>query len=220
MKIKRIATFVLAIATVFCTSVSAMAVDVTPESNQAAKVSAAKELAYMDIESASSELKAEILEARNVIIFNETWVADGYEATITEPDGTTYKAPHFSDLFPGWDLPVVASPKTALHQSRASSSGTVTTFLKNPTSVNSNPFLTAYGYEESLYLKVQELENGGTCNIGFTNDLTGESVGVFTRKAVGSSVGLDAVPGEAAYVSVRGSTYDEPGDGTFYYDYW
>lgn len=33
------------------------------------------------------------------IIFNETWIADGYEATVTEPNGTVHNVPHFSELF-------------------------------------------------------------------------------------------------------------------------
>jgi hypothetical protein len=186
---------------------------------QLAMVAAAEEIAYMDVATASPAMKADVLEARKVIIYNETWIADGYHATVTAPDGTKTEVPHFSDLFPGWDLPVEETRNTGLLRS-GTGQGTRRTYLQNPTSVNTNPFLVAYDFRESLYVQVQKLETSATCNIGFTNEETGESVGVFTRKAVGYSVGIDAVPGTEATISVRASTYSNPGYGTFYYSYW
>lgn len=122
MKLKKMASFFLAITTVFCASASVMAADFSQNSNteslRAAKVAAAAEIAYLDVKTAAPALKAEILEARNVIIFNETWIADGYEATVTEPNGTVHNVPHFSELFPAdWDLPI-EEPNTASHHER------------------------------------------------------------------------------------------------------
>ena len=73
----------------------------------------AKEYAYLDYESATEEMKEKILEARNVIIFSSDWVADGYSGSIqnVETGEIVKELPAFSELFPGWDMPVY--PETA-----------------------------------------------------------------------------------------------------------
>ena len=45
-----------------------------------------------------------ILEARKLIINSTSWVADGHNGG-TLVDGKPVPLPHFSDLFPGWDMP-------------------------------------------------------------------------------------------------------------------
>ena len=49
--------------------------------------------------------KEKILEARNTLIFHESWAADGWTITIERADGTIEKVPNFSSLFPGWEEP-------------------------------------------------------------------------------------------------------------------
>lgn len=66
--------------------------------------------AYKDYETASREMKAVILEARNIIIFSYSWVADGYEGGITCSEGFYEELPSFSDLFPEWELPYIIQP--------------------------------------------------------------------------------------------------------------
>ena len=34
-----------------------------------------------------------------------SWVADGFDAFVTDKDGKKTPVPHFSDLFPGWEMP-------------------------------------------------------------------------------------------------------------------
>lgn len=225
MKMKKMASLLLAIATVFCASASAMAVDTSQslnaESVHAAKVAAAEKIAYLDIETASPAMKAEILEARNVIIFNETWIADGYEAIVTEPDGTVHSVPHFSELFPAdWDLPVEEpSMEAVTRESEGSGRNRVPLYAPSATELSPS-FALAPNYENEFTVHVDELEISETCNIGFKNEKTGASVGVFTNKTVGFEVGILAVPGEASTVSARASTYSTPGYGTFSFSYW
>lgn len=71
-------------------------------------VEEAEEYAYLDLDSASEEMKEKILEARKVIIFHSRWVADGYSGCIrdVETGETIETLPTFSELFPGWALPV------------------------------------------------------------------------------------------------------------------
>ena len=61
MKLKKMASFFLAITTVFCASASVMAADFSPNSNteslRAAKVAAAAEIAYLDVKTAAPALK-------------------------------------------------------------------------------------------------------------------------------------------------------------------
>ncbi len=72
---------------------------------QKEKVRAAEEWAYQDLESATLAEKEKILEARNTLIFHESWAADGWTITIERADGTIEKVPNFSSLFPGWEEP-------------------------------------------------------------------------------------------------------------------
>ena len=65
----------------------------------------AKKIACRELKTASKEEQAKILEARKVIINSTSWVADGYNAYTTDADGNRIPVPHFSELFPGWEMP-------------------------------------------------------------------------------------------------------------------
>lgn len=66
----------------------------------------AKKIAYRDLKTASKEEQAKILEARKLIINSTSWVADGFNANTIDADGNRVPLPHFSELFPGWEMPV------------------------------------------------------------------------------------------------------------------
>ena len=76
-----------------------------PEAPLERQLEEARKIAYQELEGASAEMRAKILEARELIINNTSWVADGYAGGYVAPDGTMEELPHFSELFPGWDLP-------------------------------------------------------------------------------------------------------------------
>ncbi len=69
------------------------------------KLEEAKKIAYQDLNTASKEMQAKILEARKLIINSTSWAADGYTAYIIDENGKKTQLPHFSDLFPGWEMP-------------------------------------------------------------------------------------------------------------------
>ena len=69
------------------------------------KLEEAKKLAYQDLKTASREMQTKILEARKVVINSADWVADGYNAYTTDASGNEIPIPHFSELFPGWEMP-------------------------------------------------------------------------------------------------------------------
>ena len=69
---------------------------------------AAQEYAHMDINDVTSEiLRDKILEARQTIIYDNSWVADGNEGYVKHADGTIEKLPCFSELFPEWNMPEI-----------------------------------------------------------------------------------------------------------------
>lgn len=70
-----------------------------------AQLEEAKKIAYQELEGASEEMRAKILAARKLIINNTDWVADGHNANVIDENGNRIPMPHFSDLFPGWDMP-------------------------------------------------------------------------------------------------------------------
>ena len=114
MKIKRMLTSALAVICMFCMSIPAMAAVPAQDSDfienqKASTIKAAEAIAYMDVDSASAEMQDRILAAREIIIESKSWIADGFEAVIKNEDGTSTKVPHFSELFPGWDIPTIDS---------------------------------------------------------------------------------------------------------------
>ena len=106
---KKALSVFLAIAVLICSSV------ITFASNSVNAREPDLELAYLDYDSATPEMKEKILAARNQIIFSTSWVADGYSASIGNvKTGEIIRVlPSFSELFPGWDIPVLAVPDVA-----------------------------------------------------------------------------------------------------------
>lgn len=64
--------------------------------------------AYMDLNEANEALKSKILQARNIVISNSSWVADGVNGYIENRDtGNITPLPHFHEIFPSdWDMPI------------------------------------------------------------------------------------------------------------------
>lgn len=124
-RIIQICTACVLAVTLFCTSVSAkthilrpasdgmMRKGVENDGDLQAKWEEAQDYAYLDPENASPEMREKILSARNTIIFSTDWVADGFEMRVEDRDGNVIqRLPHFSELFPGWDLPVYDPEQT------------------------------------------------------------------------------------------------------------
>jgi len=67
--------------------------------------------AYMEIESADPQIKPIIVEARNRIIYNTSWVDDDLNGWVTDEFGNVIAiVPHFSEVFPDdWEIPQIAT---------------------------------------------------------------------------------------------------------------
>lgn len=226
MKLKKLTSLVLALSTVFCISASAMATD--PAQVQLAR---AREIAYMDMDTAPVAMRESILEAREVIINSQCWVADGYKGYLIAPDGTETEVPHFSELFPGWDLPAVDVSNTSAVASITRMQPEETTrtkrvYLENPSASQNTPSFDVFYFMNELQTTVTALDSATrTCTVGYSNMFLGVSVGVFPNMVVGSLARIQNTPediaaGEPTLISVRASTNSTPGYGTFRNTCW
>lgn len=147
---KLIALFVSTL--LFATSLTSLAAGAPASAQDTATQEAltkAEQYAYLDLDSASPSMQQKILDARNTIIFSKDWVADGYEADVE--DVTTGEVletlPSFSELFPGWDLPVDESIASTSNDSSLTLSSSMGTIIRS--------------YATSL-------TSSKNCNIGYT----------------------------------------------------
>ena len=119
--------------------------------------------AYLDLETASPELADTILAARNTIIYHSTWVADGYKAQIVDvaTGEVLEEVPTFSELFPGWDIPVETPAEEAADLTpQATEEFPCTVYLSRPRDgVLTKPFLTLPTLGKSLYTYATYLQN-------------------------------------------------------------
>lgn len=65
--------------------------------------------AYLTLDDVDPSLVPVVIEARNRIIFRQSWVADGLKGYVHDRNGDVIEeVPQFSDLFPeDWDVPVL-----------------------------------------------------------------------------------------------------------------
>ena len=170
--------------------------------------------AYLDLETASPELADTILAARNTIIYHSTWVADGYKAQIVDvaTGEVLEEVPTFSELCPGWDIPVETPAEEAADLTpQATEEFPCTVYLSRPRDgVLTKPFLTLPTLGKSLYTYATYLQNSATYNLGYANGSTGKSLGYASQIPLGAGYRLES-PG---YIqcSVRASTYSTPGN--------
>lgn len=200
---KLISSFLSALLLI--TSVTCLAADDTSSAFNAETndtLAEAEQYAYLDLDTATSALQEKILDARNTIIFSKDWVADGYEAYVE--DVTTGEIlevlPSFSELFPDWDLPADDTVLPSLSEANlsetsfpvtsvdlTSSSAWLRLASKNyylPAASNSqdaSPFITftvdSFEMGTSIRSYATSLTSSETCNIGYKNASTGESLG-------------------------------------------
>ena len=224
---KIIALFVSTL--LFATSLTSLAAGAPASAQDTATQEAltkAEQYAYLDLDSASPSMQQKILDARNTIIFSKDWVADGYEADVE--DVTTGEVletlPSFSELFPGWDLPVDESiASTSNDSSLTLSSSEVTPFSNSdwlrlgstrhylPAASNSHD---ASGTIIRSY--ATSLTSSKNCNIGYTNASTGKSLGYKNNLSVNQALAVHNVGGMR--LAIRASTYSTPGYATMAVD--
>ena len=213
---KLIALFVSTL--LFATSLTSLAAGAPASAQDTATQEAltkAEQYAYLDLDSASPSMQQKILDARNTIIFSKDWVADGYEADVE--DVTTGEVletlPSFSELFPGWDLPVDESiASTSNDSSLTLSSSEVTPF--------SNSDWLRLGSTRH-YLPAASNSHDASPFSTFTVDSysiasTGKSLRYKNNLSVNQALAVHNVGGMR--LAIRASTYSTPGYATMAVD--
>lgn len=225
MKLRKGLASVFAMVLAFTLTVPALATDL--------RQAELNHYAYMNLETANESLKVKILEARNEIIMNSSWVADGIKGyVVDENDEIVRELPHFSECFPSdWEIPTFQNVDSAgLNVVQADSSEgewdprEFSVFLDNPsTTQNTPPFthIATRGFADTPYeyYLTEIMTSGGCCsslidnptyNIGYSNRDTGASLGLSTRMTESQSFKIEA-PWDIV-VDVRASTYSTPAD--------
>lgn len=191
---KLIALFVSAL--LFATSLTSLAAGAPASAQDTATQEAltkAEQYAYLDLDSASPSMQQKILDARNTIIFSKDWVADGYEADVEDVStGEVLETlPSFSELFPGWDLPVDESTASASNDST----------------------LTLSSSDVSPFSNSDWLRLGST---RYNLPAAGKSLGYKNNLAVNQALAIHNVGGMR--LAIRASTYSTPGYATMAVD--
>lgn len=98
---KKIVSVVLAWMMLIGTTVTASAAEADHEKQLG------NDIAYLELDEASPDMQKKILKAREQIIYNTDWVADGYNGAVMDAEtGEIIEVlPHFSEIFPDWDVP-------------------------------------------------------------------------------------------------------------------
>lgn len=231
MKTKKMMAGVLAVVSLFCMSITAVAAPTQEfnsiERQNEARIAAAKEIAYMDVSSASAEMQERILEARETIIESKSWVADGWTTTITHADGTVENVPTFSECFPGWDMPVCKSDDI-MGSARAVGYDSPFSRLirvslpKASSTTNAPTAFYVYDIREGLDVCVNKLFTSTSCNLGLFNIDLGYSIDHLVNLRVGDRIAtnVDIAVDPPANIAVRASTYVTPGSADLDCEAW
>lgn len=187
----------------------------------------------MDLEQASVAMKEKIIDAREKIIYSQSWVADGLQGYVYNRDGNIIEEiPQFSDLFPAnWEVPSVnyiptdtgflSSPsdieprdtdlmtffhdKLTLCAPPANSLSPAFCTFSTSGSIGYNYDIT-HVYTEAVNQSLsyqRAISSPPTYNVGYANATTGESLGWKSEIRDGESVVISVPPG--IRVAVRAS---------------
>lgn len=185
----------------------------------------------MNLDNADSITKAKILEARNELIYAESWSADGIDAYVMDLEGNVLeKLPEFSELFPAdWSVPA-GLPKAEVYSESSPYSTTteVTQYvdsvsLRKPSkTAASKPFRTIsttryienkVRFDTTMIRSFTQIVPGTTYNLGYTNLNTGSDLAHKTNMKSGES--LSVSPPKNIKVGIRASSYNTWGTYDF-----
>lgn len=202
------------VITLFCTTLTpAMAAEKTSDLPNEHLM----ELAYMDSSAVVNEsLRTEIIQARNELIHQESWVADGVNGYVVDANGNIIEElPQFSEIFPSdWELPSVVQETTDIPVMTRAWEPVLEkeVTLKKASGTTATPFHSMATSTSRYYLKsitTCGTKAGGTYNLGYTNKSTGDEIAWKTKLASGNGLRID--PPKNITVSIRASTYTDPG---------
>lgn len=186
--------------------------------------------AYMDLDMATEPLKNMIINARNKIIFSESWTAQAGMAWVETETGEIEELPAFYSLFPeDWELPTENNPVTMYSEEFADENNSVTPCITYSQLFNGNVTVRAAGNSNasSFYNWQFALPHvtrvyatsipGSTINFGFTTN--GVSVAHKVNMSVNEKLSTRLLAQEGDRHSVRCSTYSTTGTAKVVVDY-
>lgn len=176
--------------------------------------------AYMSIETAPEALVPRILNAREKIIFSESWTVSGQTSTV-RADGTVEYDPEFSHLFPNWDIPkdpdgvavISSSIFDSFGANALSDSPKRITNYNIPKATDSLAPIMTYvtaTTNEVIITKVTAL-TPSSCNVGYSH--SGYSIGY--KEYLGVDDYYRIFPQKGSTYGIRTSTYATSGLGSF-----
>ena len=232
---KKLLVSFLSVAMLFAVSITSFADNSTPPMDVQQDISnTVKQLAYSNYESASNEMKAKILEARNSLIYSTSWVANGASGRIVDETGNVIEVlPDFYELYPkDWEIPTVEIdnqtdyqfyPTVMQETSQIFPFFNNSLHLKKPPETTGTPaFCTVitHGFPdtdreyiiETIYTSGVHRYPGypAEYNLGYTNADTGASYGYKVNLDNGQSFNLD--PPLDVRVAVHASTHNNEGE--------
>ena len=209
---KKLISILLAAIMVGATTVPAFAAESTDAMTS--------QVAYMNLEEASPEMKTEIIQARNKIIYNTSWVDDGWRGELVnmETGEVVEEVPEFHEIFPeDWEIPVdesVKNMKPTIDPMSIIFSNRI--YLRKATNVPADPFyrftLNKTYFAATTYASSADVSD--SVNIAYIDYDTGESHGYRVNIPIG--YGFSVFPSSAELASsiniaVKASTYSNPG---------
>lgn len=228
---KKITSLCLALAMLITLCVPASASSVHSQV-QTEELKRLEKIAYLDVDTASPEKRQEILNARSVVVYTKDWVADGitgWVEDITTGEVIRY-VPSFSEVFPGWDIPkaeisekvtdfITIDGFPSQQANRLSDwkyMNSYRTYLEKASDTEAaTPFVFVVNENyKMMYLKsyAEELTSSKTCNIGFSDFDTFESLGY--KLDLGPKEAFAISTSGRAHIYVRASTNSIPGYAT------
>lgn len=225
---KRIPVLILSLALGLSLCVVASATNIEAAYDE--QLQELNDIAYLDVDTASPEMQEKILEARKEIIYNTEWVADGHIGYIQnmETGEIIREVPKFSEVFPGWDIPIIDEVAPAENPVVPLSLDSWIRLFSDrwyldsaSTTENADPFailkIDPYDDGTSVRSGATTLSSSETCNVGISNYYTGESYGVGMYLTEGEAF-VTYVGSDSPMVAVRASTSSTPGWATMVVD--
>lgn len=184
-----------------------------------------RDLAYMDIESASSDMRKKILEARQEIIY----MADGwhlgdenvYIVWFDSINRVWGELPSFNELFPGWDVPTNQNDLVAYDFGPPTDwfSNDRVKLNKASATEAAKPYA-RWTFQRDMYtfyMEIKKLETSEHCNLGITNlSVTpNQDLGFKKHLVVGEGL-AGAINKLPITIGLRASTDSVPGYATIF----
>ena len=175
-----------------------------------------EELAHQDLETASPEQREAILNAREKIIYGgQSWTVNGALSLVDLETGTVTPLPEFSELFPGWDLPLDKAGEPIQKDEITREEQGVNAYLYLNTESGFGPvsqYATFWGSGKTVTVTPSTGPRESRCNLGVYSVTQQSTLGwAFGLPEKGVALQVNTQAG--VNYSLRGNVFTEDGRG-------